>query len=373
MTTPAESIVGTSPLKRPSLIADGFRDVGGSSYLPTLDGWRAVAIVGVLICHGVYPLVQSNVHLADLAIRGAVGVDIFFALSGFLICSRLIQEESRKGFISLRNFYIRRCCRILPPYFAYVVFVAILSAAGYLALNRVEWLSSIFFCRNYLPPWALSNDRWYLAHFWSLSVEEQFYLMWPGALVVFGCARARWLALIVALPVAVWRVLPYGVNHPWLDPHWDKLLLGAALAIVLSDHENRERFRRWMKPWLFVSLTVIAALGIVKKLPISGGWMGFIFPVLLAATTLNPSWPVSRLLESAPLRWVGRLSYSLYIWQQFFLLGSHGTYFGIQSFPLNFVAVFLCASASYYAIERPMIAFGHRITTSRRVFALKTA
>src|SRR2546430_13139239 len=106
-----------------------------SNYLPTLDGWRALAILGVMVCHsgdaffhadGPHP----NVTLHSLTRHGALGVDVFFGISGFLICTRLIEEHKKTGRISLKRFYIRRAFRILPPYFTHLAALGALTAAG---------------------------------------------------------------------------------------------------------------------------------------------------------------------------------------------------------------------------------------------------
>src|SRR5258708_16736007 len=110
-----------------------------SGYLPTLDGWRAIAILGVIICHGTTAIfgpggTYVNSRVFDLTRNGALGVDIFFGISGFLICTRLLQEEQKQGRISLKNFYIRRGFRILPPY---LFFLSILSLILTLVLSTL--------------------------------------------------------------------------------------------------------------------------------------------------------------------------------------------------------------------------------------------
>jgi peptidoglycan/LPS O-acetylase OafA/YrhL len=337
-----------------------------SGYLPTLDGWRGLAILGVLACHGLAPLLQFNTHLADLALQGRYGVDVFFALSGLLITSRLVREHQRNASISLKNFYIRRCFRILPPYFSYLAVIALLSVAGFVRPNSKEWLSCLFFWRNYLPKSFLSADQWYLGHFWSLSVEEQFYLLWPTLLVITGLRRARWVGLIVAIPVALFRLLPDGNVLHINDPFLDKLLFGAVLALWLSQEQHRQLLRRFMSPLVFAVLMLLAIAGILKRVPFAGFWLPFVFPLMIAGTIFNVDWLFSRFLENVILRWIGRLSYGIYVWQQLFLTGIHPRWFALQHFPLNFVAILAVATVSYYAIERPLIAMSYRLTGERK-------
>src|SRR5258708_25275484 len=143
-------------------------------YLPTLNGWRALAIFGVLICHAASVLwgvngTHPDDRLYGLTRYGALGVDVFFGISGFLICTRLLQEEERTGRISLRNFYIRRAFRILPPYLLYLVVLAAIAGIGLITLHAMDFVSCLLFFRNYVA------GSWYTGHFWSLAVEEHFY------------------------------------------------------------------------------------------------------------------------------------------------------------------------------------------------------
>ena len=149
-------------------------------YVPTLDGWRTLSIAAVILCH-------DNLHRFGpfstewLYLHGNVGVDIFFAISGLLICSRLLDEESDAGSISIRNFYLRRAFRILPPAIAFLAALLILSRLVHLPAETPEVLASLFFVRNYTFFFHhfQSVAPFYTSHFWSLAVEEHFYLIFP--------------------------------------------------------------------------------------------------------------------------------------------------------------------------------------------------
>src|SRR5580704_10396917 len=123
-----------------------------STYIPTLDGWRALSI-GLVIMH--HSQIQSNVPilgplLQSLAHFGEVGVEFFFAISGLLICTKLLEEESRIGQISVRGFYVRRFFRILPAAIFYLLVIAILAALHVTPVFPADWFASLFFFRNYL-------------------------------------------------------------------------------------------------------------------------------------------------------------------------------------------------------------------------------
>src|SRR5271168_4566722 len=156
----------------------------------------------VLFCHARLP----GDFLAGVSPYGALGVDLFFAISGFLITSRLIEERRIDGTISLKAFYVRRFFRIIPPAFAYLACAAVLGLAlGWIPMNFGQLAASACFYRNYYSMGV--EHSWYTGHFWSLAVEEHFYLLWPALLVWAGVKRGRILAPALAFGVAIWRGL----------------------------------------------------------------------------------------------------------------------------------------------------------------------
>ena len=349
-----------------------------SDYLPTLDGWRAVAILGVLICHASAGVFAANgthpdSRLFDLTRYGALGVDIFFGISGFLICTRLLQEEQARGRISLKNFYIRRGFRILPPYLLYLAILALIWAAGFVALHPRDLLSCIFFFRNYVA------GSWYTGHFWSLAVEEHFYMLWPCLLFFTGSRRGRVLVVALAVTVAVWRAIEfrYGfVSHHLpgasfyerTDVRIDALLWGCWAALLFHLPAWRERFSRWLTPVVWFGLAALYVFCVAAQPHFAAMFEAMIVPFLLVATVVRPAWWLGRLLESSPMRWVGRISYGLYLWQQLFTASGADSFAGkfayLQRFPLNIAAIFACASLSYYLMERRMIRKGHALTAA---------
>jgi peptidoglycan/LPS O-acetylase OafA/YrhL len=350
-----------------------------AGYIPSLDGWRAIAITAVLVYHGTtslfYPAGPWPSYKALCVIQtGAKGVDVFFAISGFLICTRLLQERRRTGAISLRAFYLRRAFRILPPFLVYLAVLALMAAAGLLSIAPTEWWASALFLRNYVNP--TTTHGWYTGHFWSLAVEEHFYLMWPLFLIAFGSRRARLLVVPLALLIPFWRAIdagfgglvPYGHINMRTDTRLDGLLWGCWVALLLEVPAYREWVTRWLTlpVWFVLSVTVVL---LMYFRPRWGGHVeALLWPGLLAGTVLHPGWILSRALEFAPVRWVGRLSYSLYIWQQIWLMGSWSEsrpfpLGPLQELPLSLVVTFICAIASYYLVERPLLRVGQRLTS----------
>lgn len=356
-----------------------------SNYLPTLDGWRAVAILLVMVCHGTDAIfapngLYPNELFYGLTRHGAVGVDIFFGISGYLICTRLLQEEQYHGRINLAKFYIRRTFRILPPYLAYLIVLGFLSVIGWVVVSRWEWLSCLLFLRNYLAPASLGG--WYTGHFWSLAIEEHFYLLFPGVLMLCGSRRARWLILGIALAIAFWRFVEFRQQYlsrllpdinfiTRTDIRLDGLLWGCCLALMLEVPAWRENLTRKLFAGLWFLLVGAFVLCLWWQPPLVMLWQAALIPLILLGTVVRPDSSVSRLLELRQVRWVGRISYSLYLWQQLFLVSSaeqRPLPFGVlQSVPLNFLTVFACAALSYYVIERPMIKLGHQLSSRPKV------
>jgi peptidoglycan/LPS O-acetylase OafA/YrhL len=334
-------------------------------YLPTLDGWRAVAILAVLCCHAGWPT-------PALAPYGAMGVSVFFALSGFLITRRLMDE----GRIDLAGFYRRRAFRILPPIVVYLAVVAVLGLwLGVIPTDAGQLLGSLFFYRNYLTPPVAQG--WYTGHFWSLAVEEHFYLLWPALLCAAGFRRARWIAPALVVAVALWRFedVRYdwiGRLNPWLrgslartDYRLDTLLCGCALALIWDDARVKALFHRIGGTALAVAAGIAAVACQVWQPPGYLAIVAVLMALLPAATVAKPASWAGRILEVPLLGWIGRMSYSLYIWQQLFL-APHPVA-GWQHAPWNLADAFLCAAASYYFVERPAIAFGRSLTASSPV------
>ncbi len=317
-------------------------------HIPTLDGWRALAILLVLWAH------QGNVFYAtpEAYLRGGLfyfgtwGVPVFFGLSGLLITKLLLEEQDRAGRIDLPAFYLRRCRRILPPLFVYLAVVAALG----LAQSGNELWSCVLFFRNYLP-WR--QGGWYTGHLWSLSVEEQFYLFWPALLVWAGVRRGAVAALGLSVLSAAWRwwnLFPGGSERT--DLRLDSLLFGAVLAFALHSERGREVLRRGLTPagWAGCSAALLVSIHFGSLAGASAT-----IPLLIAGTVLHPEWWLSRVLEARPVRGLGRISYSLYLWQQLFLYPpwQPKPWGGVlQTFPVSLAAAFGCALVSYFVVEQ---------------------
>ena len=357
-----------------------------STYIPTLDGWRALSI-GLVILH--HSQIQSNVPilgplLQSLAHFGEVGVEFFFAISGLLICTKLLEEESRIGQISVRGFYVRRFFRILPAAIFYLLVIAMLAALHVIPVFPVDWFASLFFFRNYLMLLEYLNHsplplHWYTGHFWSLSMEEHFYLVLPAVLVTFKRTR-RWVLAGMAVFVTFWRmVLSHVIHRDYqfnfrTDTHVDALLIPALIALALYPLTGNEIARRHIPAWSFPLLAAIELFLLNARVPFFFTLQAIVLPLLILSTALHPHTVQARILEIKPLRWIGWISYSLYLWQQLFFgvnfAGSPPGLALLRKSPVNLLALLVCAIFSHYVIEKPCIRLGHRLastTISRRL------
>lgn len=342
--------------------------------IPTLDGWRALAICAVLIhhCAAGFFLRESD-YARNVTRYGAFGVDIFFGLSGLLITLLLLEEWQRTASFDLRGFYIRRAFRILPPY------LALLGAYTIMGLWRSGWeaASCLLFFRNYLPD-NLATDG--TLPLWSLAVEEHFYLLWPGILAWIGARRSKHAALGLALSFATWRMIASQLRTPLLPlvhPHFrtdlrlDALLWGCVFAFVLHDARERERTSKQLRfpVWIVLAVTLAASLAWYSQL--TSVWVAAVIPMLLVGTAIHPGWLLSRGLDFAPVKWLGKISYSLYLWQAVFLApGWEHALRWWRVWPWNLALCFGAAALSYYAIEKPAIRLGRRLAAQNRVGAV---
>lgn len=337
----------------------------GMKRIPLLDGWRAVAIALVLVHHvvqGFYPTQDS--YAGDITRYGAFGVDIFFGLSGLLITRLLLEEWNATGGFQLREFYVRRAFRILPPVF---VFLAVYTAAG-LSKSTMEVISSLLFFRNYVPS---SLTGFGTGHLWSLAIEEHFYLIWPGLLALLGPRRSRHTAAWLALGFGLWRMIesqfaaplfPEVPAHFRTDLRLDALLWGCLIAFLLDGTEEREKFARQTRLPYWLGAVAIAIWCVRYYSPLTSVVVALLIPVVLAGTLVHPYWLISRTLSWGPLAWLGRISYSLYLWQELFLTpGWEPASQWWRHWPWNLLASLAAATASYYIVEKPLIRVGRRL------------
>lgn len=355
------------------------------SRIPSLDGLRALSIFLVMALHSIQRFnITHHVPLIWYAIfNGDTGVFIFFVISGYLITSLLLHEQQKRGSISMSSFYFRRAMRILPPIYLYVAVLLLLGWAGRLAVTKIDIFSALFFFHNY----ALTSSMWSLEHFWTLSIEEQFYFIWPCILYfclrhrpgIGGRVAASKVAIAVILVSPIIRVasfllpIPY-LHHPGMfQMRADSLMFGCVVALL----QGTPRFERvysyatkiwWIPPAvIFLSDCMGARFQNYWEFPFGLTICGLAIAFFLLWCVRNPSSAVGRVLNARLVMHIGVLSYSIYIWQTLFLHHSNVTVFGsslrwISTFPGNWLAVLIVAELSYHVVEQPSLRLRNRLT-----------
>lgn len=325
------------------------------NYIPTLDGWRGIAILMVCITHLQDGMFRYHDVGFELRYLGMHGVAIFFVLSGYLITSTLLVNER----IDLGKFYLRRLFRLMPTAWLYLATMVLFGRLTHLHLIGSDLWSSLFFFRNYSPAVELNSSA-LTTHFWSLSIEEQFYLAWPPLLAMLGKRRALPVAGLLAVACSVYRFTHWGLYTYQLscvrtEVRADGLLVGCILALLLDVPAYRERIRKAGVALIWLAIPIFAWMVHAYHclVPTSES---IVIACMLSATALNPSMPVSRILEWGHLRFLGVISYSVYVWQEFFLV-PHWGWIGAALLPA-------VALASWSFIERPGIRMGRRLAAS---------
>ncbi len=344
-------------------------DPGGlGSRILSLDGLRAVSILAVMYDHGHlipnFVLPYDFLKKAIPFFNGTAGVCLFFVISGFLITTLLLRERQKTGRISLRDFYIRRTLRIFPPFYIYLAFVAVLWAWGTVEVNPRGFLAAATYWRNFY----YGPEDWIIQHSWSLTIEEQFYILWPTcvALLTPPLSFLAGLGLMLFWPLL--RFLKHGFlfspigTDAMRTAGIDTILFGVILAYLVHSPRWGPRLRNAVRgyTWLVVPLvTLWMAYTCQHHWPAS--WT-FALPllrnvsltILLWWSIVNVDTPIGRLLNWKPVVFVGLISYSLYLWQQLFLV----PYFKSPPFPQltalpAYILAFVAGTLSYYLVEKP--------------------
>lgn len=326
-------------------------------HIPSLDGLRAISITLVLFSHLLgtkhFP-VPNHFVFSNL---GSLGVRVFFVISGFLITGLLLRERQLTGKINLTEFYFRRTLRIFPVYYFYLFLVAGLTLIGILNIPWIEFLKPLTYTTN-----IFHTPEWMLGHSWSLSIEEQFYLLWPGLLVLFGLRPGFWLLCCAILVMPIARVLcfrlspsSYALSYGIIG-NLDSIAIGCALAMWRERLHSNTWYMKFLQSPLVCAAPVLLFLA-------NASWnhpniyyfaaislCNLCIVVCLDWSITYPLSSVGKVLNSRPFVAVGLISYSLYLWQQPFL--NRGSSAMICAFPLNIILAVAVAVFSYFIIEK---------------------
>ena len=349
---------------------------GAPGRVPTLDGLRALAMLGVIFVHlegtrGLPAWLNSTLASSPLDIE-QLRVRVFFVLSGFLITTILAREWSRDGRIDLRRFYFRRGMKILPPMIVFLGVLTLASAVGWLVVPASDLLHSATFTINYV-----ADRSWSVGHLWALAIEEQFYLLWPPALVLAGLAGGRRIALVAICLVPLIRLGVAAFLPEWtpligntFETSADALAIGCLLALERDRLHSLAFVRRvidsrWIIPVIFVVGALLSQRfrpGLLLGVPLQN----IAIALAVERCTRRPDGRIGRLLQWRGLVFIATISYSMYLWQQIFLnRHSDAPY---AAFPLNLLLVAVVTLLSYYLVERPVLRW--RPSLERRLFGV---
>lgn len=378
--------------------------------LPGLDGLRAIAVLLVIVYH-FWPTVLPG---------GMIGVDIFFVISGFLITSLLLREGALNGRIALGSFWVRRARRLLPAIALMILVLGPMSliVGGDIQVNLGrQLLGAATFSSNWISIFA-GNDYFaqtspeLFTNFWSLAVEEQFYVLWPLLIVASGLLLGRrWrhfsavmvLGILASLGVAAFLLMngtPISRIYYGTDTHLYGLLLGALLAFArpwslyppmgkkalyrVAQPFGLIAFTRVMVSWLSLFALIPYAILVPESAPGAIPW-GLFGASLLALGVIQGMLPdmlagaseaLRRLLNFAPLRWVGERSYGLYLWHWPLAVVMHYVLGADRSPLVNvgvLVATFAIAEISYRWVETPIRRRGFRESANRVIASFQNA
>jgi peptidoglycan/LPS O-acetylase OafA/YrhL len=342
--------------------------------LPGLDGIRAIAAAMVVVNHHDFTFVS-----------GALGVTMFFVLSGFLITWLLLGEAERHGTVSLRDFYMRRLLRIFPAFYAFCALVIGLAVVTHKELHWPQTIASLLYVNNYYE--AINGEvATPLSHSWSLAIEEQFYLLWPLAFLLLRRNRATMARALAVTIVVVWVYratlsfagVPWTYIHYAFDTRADHLLVGCLLAVILRAGYAKGAVRLVSsRVWLSIATVLALEASVVAGHTFGNHYkqaFGFaIEPVLIAALIVQ----VIALRDTRLWRWLnwrsmtflGTISYSIYLYQQI-VAGPVSRALDAAPAAIQLVVsaavILVLATGSYLIVERPFLRLKQRYERSRR-------
>ena len=340
-------------------------------FYPALDGLRALAVIAVIAYHSRLPGVRG----------GFLGVDLFFTISGFLITLLLLIEFGQRGTVSLKQFYIRRVRRLLPGLvLMLIVFLPVTAYFGRPPFQKavIDVLVGLFNVANISRALGFGVPR-ALGHLWSLSLEVQFYILWaPFCLWVLNRWRTSRALAVACVFTGVFAymmrlsVLGLGLGGQYIYNgtfmRLDAFAVGALLACLYMTRDWKVRLslpRRWMLP---ASVTGFVALAGFVWLAHSTGFSTWtrnpevpflatlpaVF-LVFAATGLSGQ-GIQQIFAFAPIQYVGKISYGLYLWHYPIIrLLRIPSVTVFEKFLIVFVLTFICAALSYHLVELPFL------------------
>jgi peptidoglycan/LPS O-acetylase OafA/YrhL len=345
---------------------------GGEARIPELDAIRGIAAIAIVIFH-------SNVRRFPW---GWAAVDLFFVLSGFLITGIVLRHGGTRGF--LPRFYVRRALRIFPVYYLVVLGLVVFHNALPRQVDPRGLIYELTYTQFLPYYWFAESPRYshYLGHTWTLAVEEQFYLVWPALILLAGRSRWRVAALSLATVAGSFILRSRGYSVALLGARADGLALGGLLAALLAGREGTalaasRGFRTALASMAIVSAAILTALAIFVGMGPTDVFPPWTGTVVLAFSTLwlgliglvviHSGHPRLAVLRRPRLRWVGKVSYGLYLYHFLVILISGDIFkaMGFRGQPFwreapTIGICFVIAGLSWRYIEKPILGLKDR-------------
>ena len=332
-------------------------------HLPELDAWRALAAGLVVVGHIVQTSgadISNIVPFVRYFSVGVMSVDVFFFISGFVICRGLLFEE-KAGPVSMTNFYIRRFFRIVPCLALYLAVASLLGGLGVIDYDVRQTLAAASFSCN-LPD---NNCRWFVAHTWSLAFEEQFYIAFPLLFIAFSGKRRA---------IALWALFVALVALSFIKTalHWPGQVYGLSFSLLAAGvlcavHEVRVRSLVARLPSVLVLLAIPVL--VMPYLAEPHRYLTALHYLtvhaciaVLVLRTLNAPGVIGSVFRWSPLLYIGKISYGVYLWQQ---LATADPSSVPWSYSMGLVAMSLIAITSFHFVEQPLVAKGKSIIARR--------
>ncbi len=328
----------------------------------------------VIVSHIAGPRIRQNWPSQIAFGLGSLGVDLFFVVSGLIITHLLIEERTQAGRIALGRFYARRTIRLWPALWVYLAVVVCLAVLGVIHLTVLGVIAPLLFFTDYVTA-SVTSTSLATVHTWSLACEEQFYLLWPCALLFIRRRHLKRVLVVAILAAPVVRIAAYVIVPAWrteaffqFHDRYDMLAAGCLLGVVMREgwpliKACSARASVILPGAIFVALAVD-----VIDAHLSTRLFLFVIGYSLQAVALavivgvcverGLSRPVGPILNGRILRHLGAISYSLYLWQQLF---DQAAFKPFTFWPLGVVGMCLCAELSWRCMERPFIAVRGRL------------
>jgi peptidoglycan/LPS O-acetylase OafA/YrhL len=345
-----------------------------NSYYPSLDGLRAVAIVLVVFLH----LRYFPGYFYDMIFNGALGVVIFFVISGFLITTLCLKEKVTTKDISLKNFYIRRVLRIFPVAYLYIIVIIILNYFFTLHISYISILGAALYVMNFSSIFRRYYSSYLTGHFWSLSVEEQFYIFVPFILkksfkmylilLLFIAFAMPFIVCLQFLFTGLNNIILYSFTHYLVK--FQAIAIGCLFSVVTFKYP--EIIEGLCKNKLVFNIAAILVLFLIQYNDnfnfrnIVTGFISSLLTGYIIVTNLAESKDfIFKFLNLKIMKTVGVLSYSLYIWQEIFTSKDPGLPGFMVNFPWNLICMIIVTYLSYHYYERFFLKLKTKFTKVR--------